>query len=283
MHVWWCSIFLRGGFVVWAFLGFLIFLGLIIFAGLRNYRKIPVEFANVAHGLGITLERNWGFSSWDGAASPVRYGPCYTGTYRDLVVVISRTVDNEGRIIGTAFSLRLVRSLSLPLFGAFHIDPFASTIIADEYRDIYLKRVDAGIVGLKVWSSDQDKAMMLLQSGDVGTRLESLTTLLQRINSTTLPGLPRAGFMVNDQVITLLVTDPAMLDRELVEGAFLLDQGLSGSGFGKPGGLVSAENRGSKVLAMMLLVLFMGFIIGVMVMGILKLKLPPVLSVWGLN
>jgi hypothetical protein len=272
--------------VVWAFLGFLIFMFLIIFKGLRNYRKIPVEFGNLANSLGITLVRTWATPGEGGASSPFQYGPCYAGTYRDLAVAVSTVVGNEGGMMGTGLVFRFIRPLSVSLFCALDIDPFTAMTIRDEYRDIYLKRIDTGIMGLKAWAGDRGKAMMLLRGGDVYAHLERLAGLVAGINGfddAALPDLRRAGFMVNDQGITLLVAEPAMLNREIVEEAFLLAQVLSSSGFGMPGGLVRVESHGFKVLAMILLVLFMGFIIGVMITGIWKLKLTPVLSVWGLD
>lgn len=261
--------------MVWALLGFIGFLILIIFAGIRHCRNIPVEFKDLADDLGITLVRTWGFPGAGGAAAPVRFGPCYAGIYRGMAVAVCIVVDNEGGVRGTGLVFRFIRPLSLSLFCALHIDSFTAETIQDEYRDIYLNRVDTGIAVLKAWAGEKDKAMMLLRGGDVYVRLGGLAGLIQGINEAGLPGLRRAGFMVNDQGVTLLVTEPAMLNRELVEEAFLLCQVLSGSAFGKPGGSAREDRRGFKVLAMIFLVLFLGFIIGVMITGILKLKTPP--------
>jgi hypothetical protein len=269
--------------VIWAFLGFLIFLVLIIFAGVRHCRKIPAEFANLASGLGMTLVRTGGPAGVGGPASPFRYGPCYAASYRDLATALFTVVDNEGGVRGTGLAFRFIRPLSLSLFSAVNIDPFTAETIPDEYRDIYLKRVDTGIVALKAWAGEKDKATVLLRGSNVYTGLERLARLVQGINSAGLPGLRRAGFMVNDHGVTLLVTEPALLNREFVEEAFLLAQVLSGSGFGKSYGSAKAESHGLKVLAMILLVLFMGFIIAVMIAGIFKVKITPVLSLWGFH
>ena len=272
--------------MVWAFLGFLVFLALIVVAGLRNYRKIPVELTKMASGLGIALVRTWATPGEGRAGSPFQYGPCYTGTYRDLAVAVSTVVDNERGVMGTGLAFHFIRPLCLSLFCALYIDPFMATMIQDEYWDIYLNRVDTGIEALKAWARGKDKAMMLLRGGDVYTRLDRLAGIIQTINGldgAALPGLRRAGFMVNDQGITLLVTDPSMLNRELVEEAFLLAQALSGSGFCMSGRSTAAPGRGVKVLVIILMVLFMGFVIGVMIVGIFKVKIAPVLSVWGLN
>jgi hypothetical protein len=188
--------------------------------------------------------------------------------------------------MGTGLAFHFIRPLCLSLFCALYIDPFMATMIQDEYWDIYLNRVDTGIEALKAWARGKDKAMMLLRGGDVYTRLDRLAGIIQTINGldgAALPGLRRAGFMVNDQGITLLVTDPSMLNRELVEEAFLLAQALSGSGFCMSGRSTAAPGRGVKVLVIILMVLFMGFVIGVMIVGIFKVKIAPVLSVWGLN
>jgi hypothetical protein len=271
--------------VVWAFLGFLIFLVLIVFAGLRDYRKIPPEFGNLANGLGITLVRTWATPGEDGVGSPFQYGSCYGGTYRDLAVVVSTVVDNKRGVMGTGLAFRFIRPLSLSLFCSLNIEPFTATTIQDEYRDIYLKRFDTGIEALKAWAGEKDKALMLIRGGDIYSRLEGLVGLIQAINEinrTSLAGLRRAGFVVNDEGVILLVKEPAMLNRELMDGAFLLAQAFSGSGFGMPRGSSKVESQGLKVLAMILVFLFMGFIIAVMIAGIFKLKISPVLSIWGL-
>jgi hypothetical protein len=278
--------FFQGGYMVWAFLGFLIFLVLIVFGGLRNYRKIPPEFADLANGLGITLTRAWISPGAGELALPVRYGSCYTGTYRDMATAICTVVDNEDGAKGTGLVFRFIRPLTLSFFCVVNIDPFTAETISDEYRDIYLKRIDTGIEALKAWAGDKDKAMMLLRGGDVYTRLEHLVGLIQTINGiggAGPAGLRRAGFMVNDQGVALLVEEPAMLSRELVDEVYLLAQTLSGSGFGIPGGSFTVKSQGFKVLVMILVVLFMGFIIGVIIAGIFKLKITPIFSVWGLN
>lgn len=269
--------------MIWAFLGFLIFLVLIIFAGLRHCQQIPAEFANLASGLGMTLVRTGGPPGVGGPALPVRYGSCYAGNYQDLATTLCTVVDHERGVRGAALVFRFIRPLTLSLFCAVNIDPFTTETTPDEYRDIYLKRVNTGIEGLKAWAGEKDKATMLLRGGNVYTGLELLARLVQGINSAGLPGLRRAGFMVNDHSVTLLVTEPALLNREFVEEAFLLAQVLSSSGFGKSGGSEKAESPGLKVLAMILLVLFMGFIIAVMIAGIFKVKITPVLSLWGFH
>lgn len=269
--------------MVWVLLVFLIFILLIVFAGLQSYGQLPPDFADLANGLGITPVRTWRHPGVGGGALPVRYGSCYAGTYRDMEVAVFTVVDNDRGILGTGLTFRFIRPLSLSLFCSFHIDSFAATTIQDEYRDIYLKRVDTDIEDLKAWSGEKDKAMMLLRGGDVNTHLEHLTGLVQGGDREGLPGLRRAGFMVSDQGVSLFVTKSAMLNRELVDEAFLLTQALSGSGLGMPGGAARAESHGLKVLAMIFLILFMGFIIGVMIVGIFKLKITPILSILALN
>ncbi len=273
--------------MIWAFGGFLIFLVLIVCAGLRNCSRVPVEFSDLARDLGITLVRSWESPETGGAGSPIRYGPCYAAIYRELAITVATVVDHQGGVLGTGLSFRFMRPLSFPFFCALNVDPFAATMIRDEYRDIYQKRIETGIDTLKAWAGEKDKATLFLQSGDVRTRLERLAGLVLRSsgmeNHAGLPGLPRAGFMINERGISLLVKEPVMLNHELVEAAFGLCRTFSGSGFTLPGRSVVTRGRGLKVWAIMLLLLFMGFIVGVMIMGILKIKIFPLLSVWGLN
>lgn len=268
--------------MVWAFLGFLIFLILIVFAGLRNYRRVPAEFADLARDLGIALVRSWEPPETGGSGSAIRYGPCYAGVYRESAIKIATVVDHERDVLGAGLSFRFMRPLSFPFFCALNVDPFAATMIRDEYRDIYLKRIETGIDALKTWAGDKDKATRLLQSGDVHACLARLAGLVlggSGMDDAGLPGLRRAGFMINDRGMSLLVKDPVMLKHELVEAAFELCHAFSGSGFTMPGRFVVTRGRGLNVWAIMLLILFMGFIVGVMIMGILKIKIFPLLSV----
>ncbi len=272
--------------MVWVLLGFLICVVVIVFAGLRNYSRIPAEYAGLARDLGITLARTWESPETGGAGSPVRYGPCYAGVYQELTMAIATVVDHERGILGTGLIFRFMRPLSFPFFCVLNVDPFAATAIRDEYRDIYLKRVDTGIDTLKAWAGGKDKATRFLQSGDVRTCLERLASLVLRsggIDDTGLPGLRRTGFVINDRGASLLVKEPVMINRELAEAAFELCRAFSGSSFTLPGRSVVTRGRGLKVWAIMLLLLFMGFIVGAMFTGILKIKIVPLLSVWGLN
>ncbi len=269
--------------MIWVFLAFLFFLAVIVFAGIRGGRKLPREIAATAERLGMTLKCKGDFSGWNGVRSSLRIGTVYAGMYRDLTAAVFTLVDHEGGKIGAALAFRFLHPLPFSLFSTFHLESFTTTEISDAYRDIYLEKIDAGVAGMKTWSREKDKTMMLLRSGDVGAHLKSLTDLLQRIDEASLPGLPRAGFVINDQGITLCVKDAALLDRELVERAYLLCRAVSGAGFGRPVGAVATEGRALKILATAFLVLFLGFIIGMMIMGILKMNISTLLSVRGLN
>ena len=200
--------------MIWVFLAFLFFLAVIVFAGIRGGRKLPREIAAMAERLGMTLKCKGDFSRWNGLRSISRNGTVYAGMYHDLTAAVFSLVDHEGVKIGAGLAFRFSHPLSFSLFSTFHLESFTTTEISDAYRDIYLEKIDAGVAGMKTWSHEKDKAMMLLQSGDVSAHLKSLTDLLQRIDEASLPGLPRAGFVISDQGITLCATDAA--DRKSV-------------------------------------------------------------------
>jgi len=259
--------------MAWAFFAFLVFLTLILFLGWRNYGKIPPEFAGLARDLGITFKRTGYPRGTAGTVHPFIYGPCFEGTYRDMAVAVSTVVNAEEAVLGRRLTFSFTRPLGLSLFCASGIDFFSAAPVADEFRDIYLKRIDTGIAGLKAWAKEADKAMMFLRGGDVVTHLVHLTGHVKEINerdSANLPGLRRMGFMINDQGMTLLVTEPSLLTREVVEEAFLISQALSVSGHGVPGGSKTPDGPFFTGIMIFLVIAFIGFIIGVMILRLLQ-------------
>jgi len=259
--------------MAWAFLAFLLFLTLVLFAGWRNYGKVPPDLAVLASDLGITFKRAGYPRGTTGTVLPFIYGSCFEGTYRDMALAASTVINAEEAVLGRRLTFSFIRPLDLTLFCAFGIDAFSSTPVADEFRDIYLNRVDTDIAGLKAWAKETDKATMLLRGGDVAAQLGELTDCARAINeldSTNLPGLRRVGFMVNNQGITLYVTEPSLLTRELIEEAFRLSQALSAAGYGMPGGSKKPAGPFFRGIVIILVIAFIGFIMGGMILRLLQ-------------
>lgn len=196
-------------------------------------------------------------------------------------MTLSSVVNDQGSILGTSITFPFKRPLALSLFCAVNIAPFAATEIRDEYRDIYLKRVDTGVEVLKTWAKDKDKAGFLLRSGDVHEHLVRLSVYVQKINRSgaeDLNGLRQSGFVINDREVTLMVTNPAFLTRDIIEETYDLAQVLSGAGFGRSASVMPFERKGIILLAMVLLISFLLFILGAMIAGIFGLELTPFLN-----
>lgn len=269
--------------MAWAVLAFLAFLFLILFAGWRSNGKVPPEFADLANDPGITLKRAGYSRRSAGPASPFMYGPCFEGIWRDVPVVVSTVIDEEKTVLGRRLAFSFIRPLHLALFCAFDIDAFSSAPVADEYRDVYLKRIDTGVADLKAWAKEGNQAGMLLLAGDVAVRLQRLTGHVKAINQhvgANLPGLRRAGFMINDHEVVLFVTEPSLLTRELVDDACQLSQALSGFGYGAPGESKRPEGLFCRRVAIFLAIALIGFILGTMILKLLQREGVPYFGGW---
>jgi len=259
--------------MVWVFSAFLVFLILILFFGWRHQGKIPQEFAGLTNDPGITFKRAVYPRRGAGTIPPFIYGSCFEGIYRDTAVAASTVINAEDAVLGTRLTFSFTRPLTLSLFCASGIDIFSASPVADEFRDIYLKRIDTGITDLKAWAKETDKAMMLLRGGDAATHLEHLADHFRAINErdhANLPGLRRGGFMVNDQGVTLFTTASSLLTRELIEEAFRLSQALSAAGYGMPGRSKTSDGALIRGVMILLVIAFVGFIMGVMILGLLQ-------------
>lgn len=180
------------------------------------------KLQKLSQELGIQFTKKWGVEGGLDRVSILGRGTYFEGLYKELLRLnYSEITSEEGEYLGSRISLHHSRPLHLGIHCKYNLSLLFSSPDYRDYRDLLARRINTPDTALRCWAVETEKAEALFKDSNFRNRLTELLDYLKKNDS---------ALVLNDQRIIVIVSDEALITRDLLEKIYNLSASIVNSG-----------------------------------------------------